>query len=368
MTGSSRAGGGLDRYFFDLFRALPGAGVDPVGLVTGDQAEIDAFDGDLRRFAADDDSTLVRARRLRAVAQPIVADSDVVASHFAAYALPILDQLAKRPLAMHFHGPWALESAVERANPLVVRVRSLAERIVYARADVFIVLSRDVRATLHREYGVPLEKIRVVKPGVDLQRFHDVGTRADARERLGWPRDRPTVVTVRRLVSSKGLENLVKATALVAHDVPDVLVKVVGTGPLAEALAAAIAERGLSDHVDLVGHVGDTERLSSIYGAADVSIVPSTVNEGFGLIVFESLACGTPPLVTPIGGLPETVEDLDSTLILASPEPADLARGITRALLEPASLPTKSRCLEFVGQFTWRSAAARIAEVYREIA
>ena len=368
MTGSSRNGGGLDRYYFDLFRALPEAGIDVVGLVTGEQSEIDAFEGDVRRFAADDDSTLARARRLRAIIPALLADCDVVASHFAAYSFPILDQLAKRPLAMHFHGPWALESAVERAHPLVVRMRSLAERIVYARADVCVVLSRDVRATLHREYGVPLAKIRVVTPGVDLRRFHDVGARADARDRLGWPRERPTVVTVRRLVSSKGLENLIEATSLVVRDVPNVLVKIVGTGPLAEALRAAITERGLSDHVELVGHVADTERLSNVYGAADVSIVPSTVNEGFGLIVFESLACGTPTLVTPIGGLPETIADLEPALVLEGVRPDALARGMTAALLNPASLPTKSQCLEYAGRFTWRSAAANIAAVYREIA
>ena len=60
----------------------------------------------------------------------------------------------------------------------------------------------------------------------------------------------------------------------------------------------------------LLGFVAE-EDLPWLYRACDISIVPSVALEGFGLPTIESLAAGTPVLVTPIGGLPETVSELD---------------------------------------------------------
>ena len=103
-----------------------------------------------------------------------------------------------------------------------------------------------------------------------------------------------------------GLENLVDAMVRVHAEVPDALCVVVGRGKLRDQLVARIARKNLQSHVQLLGFVPD-EQLPFLYRAADLTVMPSLSLEGFGLSAVESLAAGTPVLVTPVGGLPEVV-------------------------------------------------------------
>ena len=72
----------------------------------------------------------------------------------------------------------------------------------------------------------------------------------------------------------------------------------------------------------------DDVDLVSAYQAADVSVVPSIALEGFGLVALESLACGTPVVVTDCGGLPEAVAGLDASLIVQSRNAGGLGRSL----------------------------------------
>ena len=102
---------------------------------------------------------------------------------------------------------------------------------------------------------------------------------------------------------------------------PDLLVLVAGSGPLAAELKARAA--GLEDHLQFLGFLPD-EHLPVAYRAADLSVVPSVALEGFGLIVAESLAAGTPALVTAVGGLPETLEGLAPQCVMPETGPGPL--------------------------------------------
>src|SRR5208283_2425871 len=126
---------------------------------------------------------------------------------------------------------WALESRAEGGSRAKAFARYIVERRVYQAADRFIVLSEAFGDILQRAYRVPAERIRIVRGGVNLARFATPVPRREARERLGWPADRPIVTTVRRLVPSKGIEGLIDAAQAVRRAVPDVLVKILGTGP-----------------------------------------------------------------------------------------------------------------------------------------
>jgi glycosyltransferase involved in cell wall biosynthesis len=152
--------------------------------------------------------------------------------------------------------------------------------------------------------------------------------------------------------------------AQVRARVPDALLVIAGTGPLAAQLAARVAERGLGDHVVLAGFVAD-ERLPAFYRACNVSIVPSLALEGFGLTTIESLASGTPVLVTPVGGLPETVAALDPGLVLPAATPDALAAGLVAALLGVQRLPSSRRCADYARRrFDWPVIAERTMAVY----
>jgi glycosyltransferase involved in cell wall biosynthesis len=268
---------------------------------------------------------------------------------------------------VHFHGPWALEGAAEGASRAVVATKRIVERIVYGRGSRFIVLSQAFGTILQRQYHVPADRIRVVPGGVDLQQFRSALSRAEARERLGWPLGRPTVLSVRRLVHAKGVENLIDATVAIRRVIPDVLVVIAGTGPLAGELARRVADLGLSDSVRFTGFVPEAD-LPTMYRAADLFVVPTVTLEGFGLVVVEALACGTPVLVTPVAGLPEVIVDLDPALVLQDWGASALAQGISDALIGALPLPDSEACIAYAQRFDWSHIARRVAAIYREVA
>ena len=361
-------GSGLDRVFYNLMDALPRVGVAVRGVVAGTEQVEPETGGAARAFARPDAPLVTRLLRARRTIAAAVDGADLVAVHFALYGAPAVDVIGRKPLVVHFHGPWAAESAVENGGGAVVWAKRALEQAVYRRADRFIVLSEAFRDVLVQQYGVEARRVRIVPGGVDTARFATGMTQREARERLGWPTDRPVLLTVRRLARRMGLENLVRAVAEIRRYVPDVLVLIGGRGPLAGDLAALVDSMGLERHVRFLGFVPDAD-LPTAYRAADFTVVPTEHLEGFGLVVAESLAAGTPPLVTPIGGLPEVVRDLDTGLVLPGAGTAAIAEGATRALRGRGELPDSSACQAFArARYDWSGVAEKTYEVYSEVA
>ncbi|MDA8259954.1 MAG: glycosyltransferase family 4 protein [Betaproteobacteria bacterium] len=360
--------GGLDRVYMELARHLPAAGVDQRGLVVGSAAVAAQSGGRVQAFAPAAAALgwrLLAARRaLRAALrrQP----PDVLVAHFALYAFPSLERLRAQPFVVHFQGPWAAESAVEGSRPLVTRAQALLERAVYRRADRLIVLSRAFADELARRYRIDPARIRVIPSGVDTTVFADLPARRVARAHLGWPQDRPIVLCLRRLVRRMGLEDLIDAALELRRRVPGVLVLIAGRGPLQAELQQRIDALGLAASVRLLGFVADAD-LPLAYRAADLGVVPTLALEGFGLITLESLAAGTPVLVTPVGGLPEAVQELARDLVLPASGRAALAAGLGAALRGELALPDAAACQDYVARHhAWPDIATRVAAVYAE--
>ncbi|WP_176058037.1 glycosyltransferase family 4 protein [Paraburkholderia sp. BCC1876] len=360
--------GGLDRMFKALIDTLPDQGVSVRGMVAGSPGVFDASGGRVLAFAGVQEQlgarlwgSRVQSRALRAAKMP-----DVVASHFALYAAPTAGVFRRVPKVVHFHGPWAAESYPGGGGGWSRAARVALERFVYRGATRHIVLSRAFGQLLHETYGVREERIRVVPGCVDVARFNVRATKIKARERLGLPQDRPLLFCMRRLVSRMGLEDLIDAMAIVKPELPDVLLTIAGTGPLEEQLQARIVARGLERNVQLVGFVAD-DKVPLWYRAADLSVVPTVSLEGFGLTTIESLAAGTPVLVTPVGGLPEAVAPLSAELVLPSGGFKAIGEGIMEVLLGQRVVPDNAACRAYARKHFDRAVvAAQVAAVYRE--
>ncbi len=358
--------GGLNRMYAGLIRALAARHVRIRGVVAGDPALAGPVPEGLSFFARRSASWPLRlAACRRAVNKALKHGSiDLVAAHFAPYALPSLDLVRDRPFVFHFHGPWADESQFEQQHGVAVSLKKKIESLVYGRAVRFIVLSRAFGSVLEERYRVDPDLVHVVPGGVDVTRFETRLSRRDARLTLGLPTDRPIVCVIRRLVRRVGLEELVEAMRLVRARLPDALLLIAGKGPLAGRLAAVVADRGLEHHVRFMGFVDD-ERLPLLYRASEVSIVPSAALEGFGLTTIESLAAGTPVLVTPVGGLPEAVAPLSANLVLNGAGRAAIACGVIDALSGDMSLPSPEGCTRYArANFDWPMVADRVLAVY----
>lgn len=359
---------GLDQMFHSFCRHLPPAGVEVSGMVAGSES-VDQVSSTTHAFAPDAASLIRRLYRARTLGRTLCdrKEIDLIACHFALYGAPLLDVLIHTPTVIHFHGPWSAESKAEGETRTTARLKALVERCVYHAGLRFIVLSRAFRNVLCTQYGVSEDLVRIVPGGVDANRFDVEASPRDARERLDWPVDRPIVLSVRRLTRRMGLSNLIAAMNQVSRKHPDALLLIAGKGPLRQELFERIQSENLHDHVRLLGFVPE-EDLPFAYRAADVSIVPTIEHEGFGLITIESLAAGTPVLVTPVGGLPETVGDLSEDLVLPDASIASLQNALTSALKGTLPLPRPERCRDYArAQFDWPVIARQVRDVYEEV-
>jgi glycogen(starch) synthase len=358
--------GGLNRVYAHLVGELARSGVNVHGLVAGSADVAHASRGLVRAFAPASASLATRMRALRAASAEWLRERPdaVVVSHFALHAFPLLSQLGDRPFVVHFQGPWGAESQVEGAGSLRVLAKQTVELSVYRRADRAIVLSTAFRDLLARQFVVPLDRIHVIPGGVDVDRFDIAPSPSECRRTLGWPTDRPIVLCVRRLVRRVGVDTLVDAANILRSRVPDALVLIAGTGPLRAELEARITALGLERHVQLLGFVPD-ELLPTAYRAANLSVVPTATLEGFGLITVESLAAGTPCVVTPVGGLTDVVAPFAPQLITDTPSASDIGALLAAALRGDVALPTARQCERYARRdFDWPVVAASVRQVY----
>jgi len=350
--------GGLNRYYRSLFEQLPEARGVIVGPSQDAPSSINVVDGAAlpRRLLS-----FLRSARRAAVGE------EVVDAHFALYAAaPLLTgTLRKRPLVFHFHGPWADENvAAGDSSRLRFALRAGLERAVMRRADALIVLSSAFGRVLVERYRVSPWDVHVWAPGVALETFTP-GERSDARRGLQIDPDAFVAVCVRRLVARMGIDCLLDAWEELQHELPDgSILLLVGDGPLRESLAARAQSPHLSGRVRVLGRLTD-DQLVTAYRAADVAIVPSVSLEGFGLIVPEAAACGTPSIVSDIGGLPEVVRQLDPSLVVPAGDVPALTERIGAAAR--GALPTRAMTRSFAESFSWPKLAERHRALYRRL-
>jgi glycosyltransferase involved in cell wall biosynthesis len=361
--------GGAGRVISELRTHLPEAGFGFRGIVANPLTTTRGNDGTVKSFAPAQASLLRRLHGARTSIRTAIDQfkPDIVASHFAMYSAPGMDLLRHIRIVSHFHGPWSEESLQEGAGNTAVAAKSYLEGVVYRRAHRVIVLSNAFGELITSRYGVDPGRIRLVPGSVDIKRFTLTAPRSQSRIALNLPSDRPILVTVRRLVNRMGLASLIDAMRSITATIPDVLLYIAGQGPLRASLQAQVERLGLNHNVRFLGFVTE-DALPHLFYSADINVVPSMALEGFGLVAAESMATGTPSMVTPVGGLPEVVGGLSQSLIFSGTQSSDIAEGLIGALTGATKLPTRDQCRDYIqNNYSSTLMAQRTAQVYREL-
>jgi glycosyltransferase involved in cell wall biosynthesis len=352
--------GGLDRYYRALLEQLPEAS----GVTVGPRGDAPAR---VRAASRQSQPLPLRVLLYWRSASRAARASELVDAHFGLYAAAplLLGSARKAPTVFHFHGPWAEEGAAagqgSRARYLL---RRALEGAVVRRADAHVVLSGAFARLLIEHHRIAPWELHTIAPGVDLDLFAP-GEREAARAQLGLAPGAFVACCARRLVPRMGLDLLLDAWEMLAPALPDgSTLLLVGDGPLRRSCAERAGLPPLAGSVRVLGRVDD-RRLAEVYRASDVAVVPSTAVEGFGLVVLEAAACGTPSVVSDVGGLPEAIAALDPSLVVPSGDRRALSARLQRAAA--GSLPSRSATRAHAERFAWRTAVERHRRLYRRL-
>ena len=360
--------GGLNRYFCDLLNYLQIYTDNLKGMILGNPNKLPCKDSRLEFFEMPQSSILSRFFNSRKTFVKITKKQnfDLIVSHFCLYTFPFIDLIKNKPFIVHFHGPFAYESEVESKNILSNKIKYFIEKSIYSKSKKFIVLSQAFKNLLIENYNIPEKYIEIIPGGVNTDKFMVAISKDKAREKFNIPEGKFVITCVRRLVKRMGLENLINAISIIKEKNPEIMLLIAGKGPIYNDLQEMIRKLNLQGNVKLLGFVPD-EDLPFLYRSADFSIVPTTALEGFGLIVLESLASGTPVMVTPVGGLPEVIRDFSPELILNDCTVNSLVEGITSVLNCKIKLPDKESCIDFVkNNYDWSIITKRIYNLYKD--
>jgi glycosyltransferase involved in cell wall biosynthesis len=168
------------------------------------------------------------------------------------------------------------------------------------------------------------------------------------------------------LINRVGLVQLLDALARVPDHARRLHVKIAGRGPMEAELRRRIAKLGLQDTVEMLGFISERE-LVAAYQGADLTILPTQALEGFGTIISESLACGTPVAVTPVGGMPEALASFSPQLIARSPGAEDIAALLDAAASQRIVLPDRVAARRYaVEHYAWPNVYSRVRAVFEQ--
>lgn len=196
---------------------------------------------------------------------------------------------------------------------------SFHKKTVMEKVDMFLPFTETAKKALQIE-GVPDEKIEVIYPGVDLERFKPGKKPEELLARNNIPKNFFVILYVGKLVSWKGVHNLVYAAKILKNKgVRNFVVAIAGKGAQKEGMEQLIKIAGLEENFRFLNFVS-YDNMPDVYRMADVFILPSyptmTWQEQFGMVLIEAMACGKPVISTNSGSIPEVIGDAG---ILISP-------------------------------------------------
>jgi glycosyltransferase involved in cell wall biosynthesis len=250
---------------------------------------------------------------------------------------------------------------------------------VLRQADGVIGVSRFTAETYVRSAGLPADRVFAVHNAVDSNFFRPEVPEAHRfamRARLGIPAGVPLIGCAARLSRWKDQASLLEALVTIRRDVPDARLVLAGQtmdlapdgrGDYKNYLVRRSAALGLGDAVTFAGFLPQHE-MPGFYAALDVLAHPS-VEEPFGLVLVEAMACARPVVAVGAGGVPEIIRDGVDGLLVPREQPEAMAAALVRVLRESALAGrlARSGCARARDTFTPQRQAAEVLAVYHRI-
>jgi glycosyltransferase involved in cell wall biosynthesis len=262
----------------------------------------------------------------------------------------------------------------EEDGPDVPRVlqRFSADIFLARRAAYTTVLNENVKR-IFAENGVPDERLIHVPNGVDVARFSGVDPAEcrTVREKFGLEDEGPVLFFAGTVMPRKGVVQLVEAVGdVVNRGNPDLQLVIAGETDLDEAYTertrSLISELEIEENVTFTGYLDDSDLLP-LYRASDAFVLPS-FEEGFGMVVSEAMAAGTPVVASDISGIRQQIDHGDSGLLVEPGDVDGLAGAIRKLVENPAKRRQMGERSERRAQrFSWETVTDQYTDVYADV-
>lgn len=184
----------------------------------------------------------------------------------------------------------------------------------------------------------------------------------ECRSRLQVPQEKKVIFCLGDLVARKGFSYLIDALCIVHEKHPDVICYIGGEGPEKKNLLVKIHEKNMSHSIKLLGFVPDPQ-IPLWMNSADLFVHPS-LQESFGIVQVEALACGTPLIAARNAGSTEIIVSEDIGLLCEPADPASLANAIIRGLDKQWDI---QKILEYSKQYSWERVITLLLLLYAHI-
>ncbi len=249
--------------------------------------------------------------------------------------------------------------------------RNATEKAIMESANRIIATTPEQKKIMCEKYGISAGKIAIITPGFSSGKYRriDKSSLSEVIKKYNLPAR--FVFTVGRITAYKGYDLLIKAFKYVSQEMPEVkLVLAIGSHEPTEIekrneLSRLAEGLGLANHTRFYAYV---EELEAFYNAAEVMVMPSTY-EPFGMVAIESMACGTPAVVTDRGGLRDFLVDGQDALIVDPLDIQALAEAILKLLKDKGLYDEISRkgYEKAHSMFTWEMIAKSTLNIIEQL-
>ncbi len=283
----------------------------------------------------------------------------------------LIGKIRKVPVVLKFVGDEAWEHAQQEgkttkrleeflANPdagIVARLRMAVQGFVLRRVNIVTAPSEYLLSAVCKTYNIPKDRAQV-------------NYNASEKEEIVPLPNTPIkhqIVTTARLVKWKGIDGIIRATALLAKRFPDVHTTIAGDGPEENAFKTLAEELGVSKHVTFLGRVSRAETWH-LRKTSEVYVLNSTY-EGLPHTVLTSFAAGIPTVATDIPGTNEALFHMQTGLLVPPNNPQALSEAIERLFeneqLRADLVEGASKLLE--EKFSWEAHLNRLDRFFNSV-
>ncbi len=234
-------------------------------------------------------------------------------------------------------------------------------RITLSLADRIIIIGPDyLKTSPHlKRYA---SKVVYIPVGIDTNRF----------KKINIPKQKNSLFFLSILDEYhkyKGLDYLLDAIKIVKNKIPDIKLNIGGRGKLLDYYKNKVKQLSIEKNVEFLGFIPDN-KLVEYYNKSEIFILPSIdkEQEGFGIVLVEALACGTPVITTKIAGMAKEIKDNNSGIVIEPRNSQLLAESIIKILSNKKykeELITNT--IKTAQQFSIKKITQKVVALYRQL-